>query len=493
MIKRRLTGNLNLDKNWKREVRNGKQYAGECLKIFRLPIFPFRFPLGLLSNLRRVVSCFLALGAILSWQSCQPGPKEKAATARPNIVLIMADDLGYGGIGCYGNQVLQTPHLDQLAAEGLRFTDFHSNGAVCSPTRAALLTGRYQQRAGLEGVIYVKGPTRQIGLDSSEQTMAKLLKANGYATGIFGKWHLGYAPAFNPVHHGFDEFYGYLSGNVDYHSHYDNAGIYDWWHNLDSIQEEGYSTDLITTHAVDFIKAHQDEPFFVYVPHESPHVPFQGRNDPGFRFPDNEFTYQGPVTDTDRAYIEMVEVMDEGIGVILQTLKDLHLEENTLVLFISDNGAEAFGHNGALNGDKGHLLEGGHRVPAIAYWKGKIQAGVSDETIMSFDWLPTFLALSNSSKPTDVALDGIDLSPLLLQGQALPQRNLYWRYRKESAIRQNQYKLWVKGADTLLFDLQQDLAESQNIAAQHPTLVQELAKALHTWESDMNKVTQKAD
>jgi arylsulfatase A len=406
---------------------------------------------------------------------------------KPNIILIMADDLGYGGIGCYGNTEIATPHLDALAAQGIKFTDFHSNGAVCSPTRAALLTGNYQQRAGLEGVIYVRGETREAGLDTAQVTIAELMKENGYATGMMGKWHLGYNKEYNPVHHGFDEFYGYLSGNVDYHSHYDNAGIYDWWHNLDSIQEEGYVTDLITQHAVDFINQYKEEPFFLYIPHEAPHLPFQGRNDPAYRFPGKEFTYYGPVEDTQRAYKEMVEVMDEGIGKIMEALKKNKLEENTLVIFISDNGAEAFGHNGGLNGDKGGLLEGGHRVPALVYWKNKIDPGISSETLISMDLLPTILSLSQGEVASDIHFDGVDFSGTLLEGQPLDERTLFWRYGKQKAVRKNQWKLWITETDTALYNLEQDLKETTNLADSHTAIVEELTRQLNAWEKEVTQ------
>ncbi|MGI9542167.1 MAG: sulfatase-like hydrolase/transferase, partial [Cyclobacteriaceae bacterium] len=216
-----------------------------------------------------------------------------------------------------------------------------------------------------------------------------------------------------------------------------------------------------------------------------------GRNDPGYRFSDNEFTYFGPVEDRDRAYVEMVEVMDEGIGEILQTLEELGLEENTLVVFISDNGGEKFGHNGILNGSKGSLLEAGHRVPAIAYWKGKIKPGISDATVMSFDWMPTFISLINAKNNVGLQLDGIDLSEHLLGGSPLPERNLFWRYRTEKVIRQSQHKLLINETDTMLFDLQKDLGESQNLAEANPALVQSLSKSYHAWELEMNKVTQK--
>lgn len=412
-------------------------------------------------------------------------------SVKPNVILIMADDLGYEGIGCYGNEIVKTPYLDSMAHSGLRFTDYHSNGSVCTPTRAALLTGMYQQRSGMEGVIYVKGPSRETGLDSSEYSIAKALRNNGYATGIMGKWHLGYQEEFNPVFHGFDEFYGFTSGNVDYHSHFDNAGIYDWWHNTDTILEMGYATDLIRDHSINFIRDHRSQPFLLYISHQAPHVPFQGRRDSAYRYPDREFTYYGPVTDTYRAYKEMVEIMDEGIGAIFKTLKDLELEEKTIVLFISDNGAETFGHNGNLKGSKGSLYEGGHRVPAIAYWKGKIAPGIIDQTIMSFDLMPTILSLTNSNIPLDHFFDGIDLSELLFRHIPLPERKLFWKYQNERAVRKGPYKLLVSGKDTSLFNLNIDLTESTNIASKNNWLTREMLAYLQVWEAEMENVHQK--
>jgi len=419
---------------------------------------------------------------IFSFFSCTTSNPKKE---KPNLILIMADDLGYEGISSFGNSSIKTPHLDKMAAEGLKFTDFHSNGSVCSPTRAALLTGRYQQRSGLEGVIYARGPTRQTGLPLSEITIAEALKSAGYATGIMGKWHLGYDSKFNPIHQGFDQFVGYVSGNVDFHTHRDNTGFFDWWHDLDTVREEGYVTDLITKHAVAFIQDHKDHPFFLYVPHESPHVPFQGRNDPGYRFADNEFTYYGPVEDRDRAYKEMVEVMDEGIGKIMEQLKKLQLEEETLVVFISDNGGESFGHNGPLRADKGSLFEGGHRVPAIAYWKGKIVPGTTDELAATIDWMPTFMALGGVDMAQIPSQDGLDLSPLLLERKALEDRNLFWRYRKQAAVRQGDWKLMVDDVDTLLFNLNNDLAETTDLSESELERKRILSRKLKTWAREV--------
>ena len=403
----------------------------------------------------------------------------------------MADDLGYEGIGCFGNDSIETPALDQMAKNGMLLTDYHSNGAVCSPTRAAMLTGKYQQRVGLEGVIYARGPTRQAGLDTTVSTLSKVLAQNGYQTLLSGKWHLGYAASFNPIHHGFDQFYGYVSGNIDFHSHYDNTGVFDWYHNLDTIQEQGYVTDLITRHALHFLDAHQSEPFFMYIPHQAPHVPFQGRSDPPYRFRDNEFTYYGPVKDRKRAYREMIEVMDEGIGQILNRVDELGLAGRTLIVFVSDNGAETFGHNGSLRGAKGSLYEGGHRVPAIVQWKGHIEGGTqSDATIMSFDWMPTFLTLAQIDLD-HLKLDGQDISRHLLEHADLPPRTLFWKYRNQLAVRDGPYKLMISEQDTVLFNLDVDLNEQKDISEEEVQIQEELTGAAKDWISEMEMVSQK--
>lgn len=426
--------------------------------------------------------CFLVS---LYLYGCSNKDKESKVT-QPNIVIILADDLGYGGIGCYGNSRIKTPNIDLLAKNGIRFTDFHSNGPVCSPTRAALMTGNYQQRSGLEGVIYVSGETRQVGLDTSQVTMAELMKDNGYATGIIGKWHLGYNKEYSPVNQGFDEFYGYLSGNIDYHSHYDNARVYDWWHNLDSIKEKGYTTDLITEHSIDFINRHKDRPFFLYVSQEAPHDPFQGRNDPPFRFPGTASNYTGSEERKHAAYKEMVEVMDEGIGKIMESLRKNGLEDNTLVFFLSDNGAvKKYGNNGGLNGQKGSLLEGGHRVPAIAYWKGKIKPGVSSETLITMDLLPTMLSVNHAPISKALKFDGIDFSDVLFKGKELKERALFWRYQGQKALRKAQWKLLVTKTDTALYDLKKDLKETTDLSDSRKDILKDMMKQLQALEKDV--------
>jgi arylsulfatase A len=415
-------------------------------------------------------------------ENTAPGSVEQA-----NMILIMADDLGYGDIGCYGNEGIKTPNLDALAAAGMKFTDFHSNAPVCSPTRAALLTGRYQQRCGVEEVVYAKGPARQTGMALSELTFAEVLKSAGYVTGIFGKWHLGYNVQFNPTRQGFDEFIGYVSGNVDYHSHIDGAGVRDWWNGDEKMPEEGYVTDLITRHGMDFIKKYRDRPFCLYLAHEAPHYPYQGRDDTPERLDGGRKGRKAKGTEIARAYKEMVETMDEGIGRVITTLRELGLERKTFVFFCSDNGATKNGCNGPLAGYKGSLWEGGHRVPAIAYWPGKIGAGtLTSETALSMDLFPTMVSIAGASVPAGFKLDGVNFLPMLTQGSKLPNRATFWRYRQQRAVRRGPWKLLVQGQKVGLYNLDEDIGEKKNLAGAKLGMVKALEGELSAWERDVS-------
>lgn len=439
-------------------------------------------------NRREFVKC-IAGGAIaaalpeLSRSMAATGGANE--TERPNIILIMADDLGYGDIGCYGSKTIRTPNIDALARGGMKFTDYHSNGPVCSPTRAALLTGRYQQRCGIEGVVTAANH-RHTGMAPQEITFAEVLRKRGYVTGIFGKWHLGYNVEFNPARQGFDEFRGYVSGNVDYHSHIDQAGYDDWWKNLEKVPEEGYTTDLITRHGIDFIERHKDETFCLYLPHESVHAPYQGRSDPPQRLPGGKKGKTAKGNQIPRAYREMIEVMDEGIGRIVETVKRLGLERKTFIFFCSDNGATKSGSNGELAGYKGSLWEGGHRVPAAAYWPGRIKpATVTSETVLGMDLFPTMASIAGAELPAGLKLDGVDLLPMLLNDAKLPERTLFWRYQKERAVRKGKWKLLIQGENVKLFDLSEDLGEKKNLAGAEPRMAKALEDELAAWEKEV--------
>ncbi|MCA9081625.1 MAG: sulfatase-like hydrolase/transferase [Planctomycetaceae bacterium] len=418
------------------------------------------------------------------------------AEERPNFVIIMADDLGYSDVSCYraadaetANNY-QTPRIDQLAAEGLRLTDYHSNGPVCSPTRAALVTGRYQQRSGIDGVINADPKVnRDTGLAAEETTFADVLSAAGYRTAIFGKWHLGYEVKFNPVHQGFELFRGYVSGNVDYFSHRDRMGISDWWHNTDLKPEAGYTTHLITRHALEFIRSQRDQPFCLYVAHESVHSPFQGPGDSAIRLGEGEADRTGDKIKRDipTVYAEMVQAMDTGVGEIVDLLRELQLERKTLVVFISDNGAMNKGNNHPLRGFKGSVWEGGHRVPGIAWQPGKIKPGVSDETVLSMDWFPTMVDLAGAEFHSDKPLDGVSLAGLLYEQRPLAERTLYWRFGQQWAVRRGDWKLISTGprGKPELYHLGEDISETRDRAADQSALAEELEQQYGAWSAEL--------
>lgn len=424
-----------------------------------------------------------------------------AAASTPNIVFILADDLGYRDIGCYGSTMNRTPHLDRLAEKGMRFTDFHSNGPMCSPTRAAFLTGLYQNRFGRRFESALSGSRRDPGLPLKATTIAEALRKVGYATGIFGKWHLGYEAPYLPTNQGFDEFRGLVSGDGDFHTQVDRSGNEDWWKNAAIAMEKGYTTDLITRHSVDFIERHRNEPFFLYIPHLAIHFPWQGPDDPPHRKPGVGYHKDKWGVIPNRANVRphvaaMIERLDESVGQIVATLDRLHLSSNTLVVFTSDNGGyrdyaggfENISDMGPLRGEKGTIYEGGHRVPSIFSWPGKIPQSVCHETAMTFDLFPTFAALAKASPRSADNLDGVDLRPVLLQGAAIPERTLFWRMGSNKAVRNKSWKLCVRGANPPeLYKLDDDLGEKRNLAKARARIADALAKSLAAWEADVDK------
>ena len=410
------------------------------------------------------------------------------AAEKPNIIFIMADDLGYGDLSCYGSKTIQTPHLDKLAAEGLKCTDFHTNGTVCSPTRAALFTGRYQQRCGISGVVTAKGH-RDKGLAVSEWSMGDAMKEQGYTTAMFGKWHLGYEPRFNPVQHGFDQYKGFVSGNVDFHRKIDQEGHKDWWAQDKLIEEEGYVTDLITKAGLSFIEQHKDKPFLLCLTHGAPHYPLQGRNDPGFRVlgKTNRDQPKNPVADGKKAYKEMVEIVDDGVGQIVSKLEALKLRQKTLIIFCSDNGPASAGSSGILRGRKGRVYEGGHRVCGIFNWPKTIPAGtVSNETFITMDLLPTFVDIAGGKVAEEKKLDGISVLPHLKSGSPIPKRILFWQDGKATAVRDGDWKLVSsKSGPTELYNLKLDISEKNDLSKTNPDKVKELKDAHAKWVTDV--------
>ena len=423
---------------------------------------------------------FISYIIITSLISCDNNNSENNL---PNIIIIMADDLGYGDLSIYGNKTIQTPNIDMLGNNGLLFTDFHSNGTVCSPTRAALLTGKYQHRVGVKAVITAKNH-RHIGLPLEEKTFAEAAKDVGYKTAIFGKWHLGYEPKFNPVKQGFDEYVGFVSGNVDYHTHVDQEGYEDWWSGSELKKETGYSTDLINQHAINFIKGNKDERFLLYVAHEAPHYPIQGRASPADReIGSKKFIASGSGKNKPKIYKEMIEVMDEGIGRIIKTINELNLDKKTIIFFFSDNGGTKLGSNGKLRAYKGSVYEGGHRVSALVWSPKLIEAGrISNQSIMTMDIYPTITDFIGAIQPENI--DGISLKNHLLKGEEVKERSLFWEFNSNLAMRRNQWKLVIGRKNKIpeLYNLEDDLGENFDLAEENSEIVDEMLKEIETWK-----------
>ncbi|UCD53613.1 MAG: sulfatase-like hydrolase/transferase [Phycisphaerales bacterium] len=422
---------------------------------------------------------------------------------RPNIVFILADDLGYGDLGCYGHTDIKTPVLDGLAAEGVRFTQCYANGPECSPTRTAFMTGRYQQRVGgLECAIGTGNvgryddairlrETHDLGLPVTETSIARMLKDAGYATAITGKWHLGYEPKFAPHLHGFDRTFYCIGGGMDYFHYLDTVAGYSLFEDGRPIRREGYFTDLATNEAVKFIEDHQDKPFFLYVPYTAPHAPFQGPND---RCPD-PLPLDSPLWNQGKApsdvYLAMIERMDTCIGKILRTLDDTGLTADTLVIFVGDNGGTASARNAPLSRGKGTTFEGGIRVPGIVRWPGYLNAGlVSDQVCITMDFSASIVRIAGAQPPADRPFDGIDVIRLLEEKRPPQRRTLFWRGRRGTrtrwAVRDGNLK-YVREhtpakTSEYLFDLARDIGEQQNLLATRPGDAARLKALLADWE-----------
>lgn len=421
---------------------------------------------------------------------------------RPNIVFLFADDLGYGDIACYGAPDAKTPHLDRLAEQGVRFTQHYSNGPECTPTRTALLTGRYQQRiGGLECAIGTGNVGRyddairlankhQLGLPPAAALLPRAIQQAGYATACFGKWHLGYEEKFNPILCGFDEFFGCLGGNVDYFTHRELSDLRVLYRNQQPVERKGYMTHLIADDAVDFIRRHRDKPFFLYVPFTSPHFPFQAPGDEEVEFNADNWT-----KGTRAKYVQLVEDLDAQIGRILKTLADEKLENKTLVVFASDNGAMAPGRNKPFRDYKSKVFEGGIRVPLIARWPGHLHPGkTSEQMCITMDLTRSFLRVAGVAEPSEPPLDGIDILRHVEENDDDFDRMLFWRGRRgertEKAVRYGDWKYIHRfpgdgSEEEYLFNLSDDPAEEKNLLEQKPEEAQRLRKLLATWEKEV--------
>ncbi|QDP97382.1 sulfatase-like hydrolase/transferase [Microlunatus elymi] len=437
-------------------------------------------------------------------------PADRRSRRRPNVVIVYTDDLGYGDLGCYGADDLATPHLDALAERGVRATSWYSNAPVCSPSRAALLTGRHPINTG---VTHILGGRRSTpGLSNDQPTLMSILAEQGYHTGIFGKWHLGLTPDCRPRSHGFEEFFGFLAGCVDYYSHifYWGQGdgtdpLHDLWENETEVWHNGeYLTELITDRAVDFIERHADQPFFCYLPYNAPHYPMHAPQHYLDRFAD--------LPADRRIMAAMIAAVDDGVGRVVETLREQGLLDDTVIIFSSDNGPSAESRNwldgndqpwragttGGYRGYKGSLFDGGIREPFLISYPAALPAGrVVDAPAQMSDVVPTVLSLlgiETTDLGPGIDFDGRDVSGLLAGTAESPHQQLVWSQDNQLAIREGDWKLITNPCldfdrvlpdPVWLSDLADDPYEQTNLADDHPETVRRLLADVSNWHSSI--------
>ena len=443
---------------------------------------------------------FLSL-MLFSASSYTEAAEKKAASKKPNIVLLFADDAGFADFGFQGSKVMKTPNLDALASSGVRFTQGYVSDPTCGPSRAGLMTGRYQQRFGYEennGPGYMSDVSAakfaDMGLPVSEVTMGDYLKRQGYRTGFFGKWHLGGEDKFHPMKRGFDEFYGFRGGDRSYFT-YDaeqEKGLGELFFDkkLESgfgnfVKDDGYLTDTLAEKASDFIRASGDEPFFVIVSFNAVHTPIEALDSDRDKFPELEGVR--------KEVAAMTLALDRASGRVMDTLRELNLDENTIVVFTNDNGGPTdknASNNYPLSGSKSNHLEGGIRVPYIISWPGKIAAGQDYEfPVSTLDLLPTFFAAAGGSLPETNNIDGVNLLPFISgANKARPHQSLYWKKETRAVVRDGDWKLLrYPDRPAELYNIATDEAEQKNLASQFPEQVSRLFKQLFEWELTLER------
>jgi arylsulfatase A-like enzyme len=402
------------------------------------------------------------------------------APAKPNILLIFIDDLGYGELGCQGQPEIPTPHIDSIARNGIRFTSGYVSGPVCSPSRAGLMTGRYQQRFGHE---FNPGPPAtpgtEVGLPLEEKTLADRLKAAGYATGVFGKWHLGDKLQFHPMKRGFDEFFGFAAAAG--HPYLDPNGGSPILRGYDRVTEMEQTTDAFGHETVAFIEKHRATPWFAFLSFNAVHDPLETLP----KYLDRFSAIENPRR---RIFAGMLSAADDAVGAVLEKIREHQLEENTLIFFLSDNGgptSQTTSRNTPLNGAKGMLLEGGIRVPFLAQWKGRIPAGQTDDRpVISLDILPTALAAAGVTAPADAKVEGVNLLPFLTgEKTEAPHKALFWRFGVQRAVRMGDWKLLDQGSGAKLHHLKNDISEKVDLSAIEPEKLKELEAAYREWNA----------
>ena len=434
---------------------------------------------------RRTLLRTTALGAAAAASDRLLGQR---AGPPPNIVFILADDLGYADVSCYGRPDLRTPNVDALAARGVRFVQAYANSAVCSATRTALITGRYQDRlsVGLDEPL----AGRDVGLPPEHPTLPSLLRKAGYGTTLVGKWHLGLLPKFGPLQSGYDHFYGFRGGALDYYTHANGAD--DLWDDDVPLHQTGYLTDLLGSRAVDVINSYAKarRPFLLSLHFNAPHWPWEA---PGDEAESNRLRAAGRgLGDFDggsqETFRRMIRELDLQVGRVIQALEGNGLHDNTIVIFTSDNGGERFADTWPFTGRKTELLEGGLRIPAIVSWPARIPQGrTTDQVAISMDWLPTLLAAAGTSADPAFPADGMDLLPIVAGGAPLVSRKLFWRYKANAqrAARIGDYKYLKILDNTFLFHVVDDPMERANLKERRKDVYDRLVAEWYDWNAAM--------
>ena len=425
---------------------------------------------------------------------------------RPDILLLVSDDQGYRDLGCYGGPAIRTPHLDRLAAEGVRLTNFYVSWPACTPSRGSLLTGRYPQRNGTydmfrndrvdQGYLYppeeyAVSPEKILGMDTREVLLPRALAPAGYTSGLFGKWDLGMLRRFLPLQRGFDDFYGFVNTGIDYSTH-ERYGVPSMYRNNEPTTEDrgAYCTDLFKREALRFLRAHHRQPFFCYVPFNAPHVASVLEKPMPVHAPERFLRlYGAPQNERERRRIEhmaAVTAMDEAIGELLALVQSEGLADNTIVIFLSDNGGSGTADNAPLRGGKSQLFEGGVRVPCLVRWPGRLRGGaVCDQFLTSLEIFPTLCRAAGVAPPEGVVLDGFDMAPILAGETASPREEMFWERRADHAARVGRWK-WVESARGAgLFDLATDLGEQRDLSAEKPDILRLVRDRFAAWKRRM--------
>jgi len=410
----------------------------------------------------------------------------QSQTQRPNIIYIMADDLGYADLSCYGRTDYQTPHLDKLASQGVKFMNAYAAAALCTPTRTAFMTGRYPARTpvGLMEPLRWGHKDSLVGLTPDYTSVATLLKNSGYETFLVGKWHLGYDPKFSPNKNGFDYFFGFNAGGIDYVSHKNPRGRPDLYENEKAITREGYITDIWGEKAIEIIRQKHSKPFFLGVMFNAPHWPWQAPGDKPY--PDTLNWHKGG---TQEKYAAMMKSLDDAVGRIMQAIDDEKMASNTLVIFTSDNGGEEFSNMGIYSGIKETLWEGGIREPAFIRWPGVIPANsVTQQVAVTMDWTATILAVAGAKPDPAFPLDGINILPVCTGKKKTGSRTLYWRLFQETkhkAVREGDWKYLQTEKGEFLFNLLNDPGERNDLKEKNPALFLHLKDKYREWEKQV--------